>query len=346
MDPIEIGVQDAHYWRFGPERDRETHRRLYKAGMRGMLLGAPGFVSLDERDTLPIALARIVSAREAAAVDFDEQAVLSAFDVERGELRVSRLVVREDGFMKAPRIPGEDPGEGTVSRIYHADLHSQLGIPWRPATLLVAVSMRGQMTNRVRVELGRSEQAYRDPEVARFLEERSGRQSYDDPWPRARTPFPCYRALQESPPVPEEPGMELTGNRVVVLEPEVRSVLRASFRLPLSRHQIVPPTEVRDGLLVRAGSPQPPTAVVPIALLVVGSDLPSPAVVPLRVPVWEPIADPPQSTVTGHFAIDLLQLDGIARTGQTYFVFAFNGEHMAGPISMALVDPSMLPAGR
>jgi hypothetical protein len=135
-------------------------------------------------------------------------------------------------------------------------------------------------------------------------------------------------------------------SQAVVLEQGARSVLRASFRLPLQRHQIIPPTDLREGLRARTGSTQPPTAVVALGLLVVGADVPSPTVLPLRVPVWDPIGDPPPSTVTGHFAIDLLQQDGIPRVGQTYFVFAFNGEHMAGPVSMALVDPLMLPRGR
>jgi len=44
---------------------------------------------------------------------------------------------------------------------------------------------------------------------------------------------------------------------------------------------------------------------------------------------------------TGHFAIDLIA-EGLAAEPQTYFVYAFSGEVMAGPTAAALVAEGRL----
>jgi hypothetical protein len=85
-----------------------------------------------------------------------------------------------------------------------------------------------------------------------------------------------------------------------------------------------------------------PTAIVTVNLLILGADDGHIATVALHVPVYGPISwEPPDGElplVTGFFDLNLLRMPGISRTPQTYFLFAFSGDLMAGPCPYALVS--------
>jgi hypothetical protein len=81
--------------------------------------------------------------------------------------------------------------------------------------------------------------------------------------------------------------------------------------------------------------------VLAVSLLIVGADEAIPTVVRLLVPSTDRVPGA-GAEVSGHFAVDLLELPGMPRVGQTYFVYALHGEHLAGPVPMALVDPVLL----
>jgi hypothetical protein len=46
-------------------------------------------------------------------------------------------------------------------------------------------------------------------------------------------------------------------------------------------------------------------------------------------------ADPSGALVTGRFALDLLAIPGLAEVDETFFVYAFSRDVMAGPVLMA-----------
>jgi hypothetical protein len=46
---------------------------------------------------------------------------------------------------------------------------------------------------------------------------------------------------------------------------------------------------------------------------------------------------------TGFFSVNLLDFPGVARKAATYFIYAFVGEWMSGPIAVGLATPDMLP---
>jgi hypothetical protein len=331
---IELGLSDEEFWGKDPARDSRLDDRLYRAGLRGTLIGAPSRVPLGARETLPLMVARVASFQDAARTDFAELAVVTALDLETNELRAGMLVERPDNYEPPAKLPvPENLGTGHVSRIHHAELRRQLALAWRPSSLLVGLVVRDSSSNRVRVELSPSDQSYRDPEVERFLAAEAERNVAPLPWPPPGEPLPCYQAIEGSPEVPVGPSIALAGDRVVVADERARLVLCGSFRLPLVRREIVP-------VVARPAEPLP-SAVLAVSLLVVGADLALPTVVPLRVPVWDE-SPTVGALVTGHFALDLLALPVMPRVAQTYFVYAFRGEAMAGPLPMALVDPSML----
>jgi len=193
-------------------------------------------------------------------------------------------------------------------------------LDWQPSTYVITVLLRDQASNRVRVDLGQQAGAYHDEEVERFLAEQHAKAAAPVVSPKPGKPVPSYAAIEGSPAIPDQVGVVMAGDRVVVQAAGARAILRGAFRLP-----------VRASELATDGS-----AVVGITLVVNASDQPQSGVLRLDAP-----ATVTDGVGTGYFAIDLIA-EGLAAEPQTYFVFAFSGELMAGPTPVALVAESRL----
>src|SRR5205814_1652254 len=87
--------------------------------------------------------------------------------------------------------------------------------------------LRDMVSNRARVELGKSPGAYHDVEVARFLEAQRGELPAPVVRPPARDPLPSYLPLPDSPPIPDTPGIALVADRVVLLKGDARHAAAA-----------------------------------------------------------------------------------------------------------------------
>ena len=142
--------------------------------------------------------------------------------------------------------------------------------------------------------------------------------------------------MEGSPAVPVEAGIALSLPRVLTLDGDTRCVLRASFRLPIRAVD-----RPRQGERPDQGKPM--TAIVPVWLLVVGADDGGAGVIPLRVPSYAPLEGGlEQPLAVGHFALDLLRTRGMPDAPQTYFIYAFSGPVLAGPVPTAFVTPEMI----
>jgi hypothetical protein len=82
---------------------------------------------------------------------------------------------------------------------------------------------------------------------------------------------------------------------------------------------------------------------VAVHLVLTGADEPAPIAVSLRVPIYGEVE--PGTLAAGRFAFDLLSLVSLPEQTQTYFLYAFSREVMAGPSPFAVVTPAMLPPG-
>ena len=60
----------------------------------------------------------------------------------------------------------------------------------------------------------------------------------------------------------------------------------------------------------------------------------------ISVPSFDPVGEGNSPTVTGSFNLDLLNVPGVVPDEQTYFLYAFSGKSMAGPVPVALVSES------
>ncbi|MCB9761301.1 MAG: hypothetical protein H6739_15775 [Alphaproteobacteria bacterium] len=369
MTPSPFNLTDDDYWENPNKGTARVLMDLYPQRFDGVLLGAPALVSLEQRHTVPLLAVRAGTARAHAGLSFTEHAIVVAVEPEHNRVYTNFAV---DSTEMAPPPPSnaEDPDPdryGATSEVL--ELRALLHLPWIPSTYLVSVIMRDQVSNRVQVRLGRPPDAYRDEAVEAYIAGLLSKMEPRTASPPPGDPLPSYQPGKKALEVPEEIGLNLSVQRVVVLKEGATCVLRGAFRLRPRPHEIVvsapaedatpadeapaeAPAETDDGerdVVVDdaqgdAAAGPTPTAVVAITLVITGADRASPTMLRLRVPSFDPI-DPedPEPEVTGHFALDLLRQPGLSKLPQTWFIHAFSSAVAAPPVPYALVPLEWLP---
>ncbi len=362
-----LGLEDAEFWDDPRRTEDEVHERLLEQEFLGVVIDAPTRGPLAARASLPVCGVRATTFRENLSLSIPAVAVATASCLETREVRAGMAFARKDPARGGAPLPvPDDPGEGVTIGNFETDLRARLGLPWRPGTWVVTFLVRERLTNRVTVKLeaGRGG-GFTDPAVAALLTAQR-RPRYPQPVAPALVPgraLPSYRPRPDSPPVPEAPGIALEVERLVKETGDAQVVLRGSFRLPAVEREVVKPADpadavalerldedaraeaLRDGLAWQDPGDAEATAVVAITLVSTGAERAAPFVLPMQVPVYEPI-DPTadEVEVTGHFALDLLAQPGAERLrGQTSFIYALCGQALAGPATVALVDPRAVP---
>src|SRR4051794_19686850 len=120
---------------------------------RGLSLFAPREVDLAARETLPVVLRRRVTMAEDAAAPLPISGVVIAMDVARNEIHAGFAAIRGDD---TPAWQPPDPQaiagmRGTTTQPMLVDLRAALGLPWRPAHLLVLAVARALHSQPARV---------------------------------------------------------------------------------------------------------------------------------------------------------------------------------------------------
>jgi hypothetical protein len=306
-------------------------QRLWKGGRDALAIGAPRTVALDLRETLPLVVYRGAPYRDLWSMQMEGRAQVVAVDPVRNRAYLGAVRVDENPEEQAPRDPALAPkGDGSETAVL--DLRESLGLPWEPSTLLVTVLLRDIVSNRVKVELGKSPGGFHDEEVEKFLAAEAGRMHPKGASPAPGNPLPSYRRVDGSPETPAAPGIALAADRVVVMKPGQASVVRGAFRLPVRLHERAAP----------GGASGDPTAYVGITLVVTAGDEAGCTAYRLDAPTWDRL-DAQSPVATGWFALDLRAAGMLPDRPQTYFVWAFADESMAGPVPTALVSEKMLP---
>ncbi|MBK8229595.1 MAG: hypothetical protein IPK72_03220 [Candidatus Eisenbacteria bacterium] len=342
-----FGLQDHDFWS-DPFKAEPTPSGLPpRPGPPGLVIDAPSYVALGVRETLPVVVRHTMTLKKAAYVSFRFLALVTAVDVDRNELYVGPALDQEGRVREERTAPAAEPPDGMMMSPYLSEVRARAGVPWQPSNLLVTVLLRDEVSNRVTTRLDKQPGSYEDPEVRKFLEAQHAKQPLAPVSPAESWPYPTYKELPNSPDAPDSIGIALAADRVSVLSSDSRAVVRGSFRLAARKEDIVPRLAASSGEASGAASPKDtPTAIVGIHLLATGADSGVPIVLRLRVPSHDPI-DPndPNPVVTGCFAIDLLSYKTAPWKDETYFLYAFSRESMAGPVPCALVHESMLPPG-
>jgi hypothetical protein len=263
-------------------------------------------------------------------------------DLERNAVRVADAVEVNNTFGAAD---DDSPvPNGYIASPYVIDARERLALPWQPGSYLLSIVMRDRVSNRVKVELGKSSTGFQDEEVVKFIAAYRKQHEPAPVSPAPGGPLPFYRKLLESPQIPAKNGITLKIDRVLLMNVATRWKVAGSFRLPVFPHEIVPPVE-EDPALYKLPSP---TAITRITMLVTGADTGRWSVVELRVPSYDPInAESENPVVTGFFAFDLMkEAPHLAAIPQTYFIYMFSGEILEGPIPSALVPEYLLQTER
>lgn len=332
-----FGLRDDDFWGDPFRTLDEVGDRLEREGFHGLVVDAPARVVLDGRRGLPLVGLHRVTFRDSRDQPAAE-AVVVASRLEDGRVWAGLLQPPEPADDAAPPAEDddEDPGEGTYTSNFSADLVEVLGVPRLPGTTLVcAVLLRGLASNQVRSAIVRSPADPVDPavEALRAAEAEEERPERVDPEPGS--PWPSYGAAAGAPEPPAAPGLTLAVAPRAPASGQV--VLRGAWRLAARPRDLVRPRA--DGRPLDVKDPAA-TAVLPITLVLVGERVVGPYVIDLRVPSHDPA--PPDGVVadrvvTGRFALDLMATRALrGRTRQRYHLYALSGDALAGPYALEL----------
>ncbi len=235
----------------------------------GLYIDAPVKVLLEDKNELPLLIARKCSYKECYDLKLEEQSIAVA--VQQG----SNTVYAERAFyVKASReeplqLSEEDFPKGTLTETKGVDLKARIpDFPLRPGSVAITLLLFDRRSNTVHTRLGKKEP--KDPEINKFMD--TFRKQVAIPpakpvHPPEGSPFPHYRQTAgETPALPEGAGINLAVERVFLKltpssqvpvpadaikveqaqesKPRPVLVLRGSFRLPALAAEIVRPQEV------------------------------------------------------------------------------------------------------
>ena len=351
MGPLEL--DDADFWSEEiviSTRETVVNEILSRDDPRGVVLDAPTKADVDRYQSIPVLGFYVRRMLDDQVMSFDRHAIAVAVDQQTNYARVQLAFDR--GKLLAPPEYPPIPVMKSVTTVdmWNGDWRVATGLPWEPGRHRLSLMVREFLSNQVEIELEQT-LSFEDPEVAKFLEaeREKGRRRFPpkvypphptkadwgDEAPDPAGWLPKYLEQDGSPAIPDEPGIELSVERVRLVSESTRCVVHGSFRLPALEAEIVMTggPEVGDAAA---------TAVVPITLVVTASEAIGPFVFRLQLPSYDSVdLDDDPVVMSGQFTVDLISL-GLPRSAQTYFLTAFNGAHVCGPVPFAFVSEDML----
>jgi hypothetical protein len=302
MDISAHRIRDNEFWA-RPSRESDRLAGVLVGQFEGVLVDAPRRIPIDRRSTFPMGVYRMGPIRQVATLPFAQHGVIVAVDLTHNRLyAASADSFNQDSDPIRPRNPANEAAsypDGDTCQTHSLELRNVLHLPWRPAKFMVMALIRSQVSNRASVELV-GVAAKNEPTPA---------QSNSEP------PLIRIGRFADAPAIPEQPAIALALSNRIDVRNDGPWLVRGAFRLKAD----VPGPHSPGGAS--------PDAIVTIHLLVTGNDgwLNSFAI---RVP-----GSPAKGgLITGRFAVDLRKLPGAPNTQQTYFVYAFSGTSMAGPV--------------
>ena len=275
----------------------------------GLFADAPGLVPIDERKTLPLLVFQSGTAENLARASFSEHGVVALMNLDTGHLLAQGLP-----HATAPPQPKNAPSPGFAGVEHLLELTEMFKLPWVRSNYVVTAIAGDTVSNRVSIALGGSK-LVPGADVARAAGSRETLRALDPPLgdPKIR-----HGSRAGETPAPEKIGMSM---RLAGARPDTHAWLEVGFRLPVRSV-----TDPKDKTVTSAAT---------ISLLVLGSESNVPRIVRLVVPSTGGIVAHSESPIgIGRFALDLDAAAGLAREPQTYYVYAFSGEVLSGPVTV------------
>jgi hypothetical protein len=333
MSEHPFDLQGDEYWTKPFKNRRNLAEQTIFKGQAGLFIDGPPEVDLAVHPTIPVPIFTCLAQKDAFALPLRRHGLLVATRLEDRTTFFGPVFRADRPFPPTP--PGTEADESAMmTDNLLPDLKQQLRLGDAPASYEVVLLLREHFSNRVRIAVGKSG-GYADPEVKKFIEQQPvPAPAPVSPAPAAGAGLPSYRRSDASPAVPEAAGIALAAPRVATLQPGTRVAVSGSFKVPLLKRELTGASPGGDS----------PTAIVPITLVAFNSQVDGfgPFVMKLRAPSYDAVA-PTDPVGTGYFAVDLLAFPGVEPKAATFFVYAFVGEWMSGPVHAGLVTPDMLP---
>jgi len=336
-------ISDAAFWTT-QDRGADPLATQLIGDYTGVLVDAPKRVFTDLRKTLPAGIYHHGSARELAHVSFVKHGalVLASSTENKIYTATGRALAAGNPLRGRKAVDPDSIGDAAMSVAYSPELRSCMNLPWRSGQFVLMAILRDRVSNKVPIELMRTEGAYNDLAVRNYERELRAKRNPPMIDPLPGTPLPSYRKSPQSPELKDGPGLIVEPQRIVDLKRDPRAIIRGAFRTTAMPEEILKPDYLSPFYLENPRE-QKPTAIVAVNLLMLGADDGQVVTLSLQVPIYGPISwTPPDGelpVVTGFFNLNLLRLPGVSRKPQTYFLYAFCGNLMTGPCPYALVTP-------
>ncbi len=328
-----LTIPDREYWKPPLESLQEVLESRLGEGVPGPAVAMPSRVPLEGRDTLPVCGCYVEPLGKSNRT-FQELAVVVASCHDNGKLYAANAYPAPAFIEDIPPPSTSPPPKGWAGILFDFDLYRSLpNLPRRPATYDVAVIVKGQVSNRHRVQLTGSG-VLRDPEVRRFIEEHHRKKGLPSAFPPSAGVLPGHDS-PELPVVPGKIGISLQSDRVALLADVPRCRVAGAYRVPVPNRYSSPSPASTDTASIHA--------MVPINLLLTASDFAGALQVPLRIPCYSPLGPgDPFPIAVGRFAFDLFSLPGIWKEPRICFLHAFSGAAASDPAKVAFVTSEML----
>lgn len=333
MDITRYKLEDDAFWASNNRGSDKLATQLV-GEYRGLLVDAPKRIAIDQRNTFPAAVYYLGRIRDISALPFKRFGLFTAMNVTENQLYITSGQAFEkddDPIEGPPRDPSTIP-EGDMSATESLELRSVMRIPWKPAQYLLTAILRDQISNRAEVELCQSPSCYIDPEVVKYQEAERAKINPPAADPQPGNPLPSYRKLADSLAIPTAAGIEVASARLIDQRRDQPWTIQGAFRLIPTPQELVK-TGWSDPYYSQRPADGRPAAVITIWLMLTGANDGSLYLIPLRVPAWTKAG----AAYTGYFQFDLRQMRGAPKDAQTYFLYAFSGASMTGPVQSALV---------
>jgi hypothetical protein len=352
LEPSPLGLKNEDFWNNPHELVAPMRRKLAMERKAILAFDAPTEVLIEGRETLPAQVVRIAASARMQERPFPGTALVVGVDIAENVVRAAgavRPTERETGPEPKSTVPPSPTGMGAES--FTIDLRERLNLPWEPSLIHSRLIIWDEVSPARPVTLKAGK--FEDQEVVKFRTEQREKTNVAVVTPAPGEPFATYKRGKHTPAVPEERGIAIAVPRVFPLDEGEPCVMHAAFRLAILKRHIVPSTSVAKAGTeevfaqyaerVKAGEAMP-TGVVPITLVATGTESTGPYVWRLIVPTHDKIAwGEKGAEVTGCFSIDLRTLEGFDRRPQTWFIYAFSSEVMAGPTTIGLTTRPTTP---
>ncbi len=291
----------------------------------GVTINAPAVIDIDEKDSLPVAMAMGETSRRQWEVYRGKNLALFALQVNTDAVFIGpasppplKEPAMEPSSRQAPE-PEETAPYAMTASVEMLDAKEQLNLPWKPGQYSLVIVNYDWVSNITQVELT----GEGDPEEAEPLSIKP--EPAIQPIGGIEFNLPCYEELAST------PGIQ---NQGVVFQ--VPSQMAASNHLPVfGTYSIVAQKRYIDssGIVHKGsgGKKLSVTAVVPMTLLIFGLDWKVPKRFDWAVPVYGSIPVIEGGPLTGYFAIDALEGSDVRLAAGQYAAYIICGSKIYGP---------------